>query len=144
VFPTTGPATVRKKTSSVPTPVPLALRVLVVDDGPSVGKALRRMLSRHHPVVATTGAREALELLRQGERFDAILCDLMMPEMSGMELYRVLQEQLPAMARRVVFMTGGTFTDAARPFIARVPNPTMDKPFDRDHLQEVLSKVTGP
>ncbi len=123
--------------------MPLALRVLVVDDEPSVGNALRRMLSRNHQVEATTGAQEALERVRQGEHFDAILCDLMMPQMSGMELYRVLLEQFPAVARRVVFMTGGIFTDVARAFIAQVPNPTVDKPFDRDQLLEVISKVIG-
>jgi CheY-like chemotaxis protein len=68
----------------------------------------------------------------------------MMPQMSGMEFYRVLLEQFPAVARRVVFMTGGTFTDAARDFIAQVPNTTLDKPFDRDHLQEVLAKLINP
>jgi PAS domain S-box-containing protein len=141
--PAAGPAAVKKKSSAIPTPVPLALRVLVVDDEPSVGKALRRMLGRNHQVEATTGAHEALERLRRGERFDAILCDLMMPQMSGMEFYRVLQEQFPAVAPRVVFMTGGTFTDAARDFIAQVPNPTVDKPFERDHILEVISKVIG-
>jgi PAS domain S-box-containing protein len=124
VFPAAGLTAVRKKASSVPTPVPLALRVLVVDDEPSVGKALRRMLGRHHHVEATTEAREALERLRQGERFDVILCDLMMPQ--------------------VIFMTGGIFTDAAKAFIAQVPNTTVDKPFDRDHIQELFSKLTGP
>jgi PAS domain S-box-containing protein len=141
--PAAGPTAESKRTSASPTPVPLALRVLVVDDEPSVGKALKRMLGRHHQMEATTGAHEALERLRRGERFDAILCDLMMPQMSGMEFYRVLQEQLPAVARRVVFMTGGIFTDAARDFIAQVPNTTVDKPFDRDFIQEVLAKVVG-
>jgi nitrogen-specific signal transduction histidine kinase/CheY-like chemotaxis protein len=143
VFPAAGPAAVRKKVSAIPTPVPLALRVLVVDDEPSVGKALKRMLGRHHQVEPITEAREALERLRQGERFDVILCDLMMPRMSGMEFYRLLQEQVPAMVRRVVFMTGGIFTDAAKAFIAQVPNTTVDKPFDRDHIQELFSKLTG-
>jgi len=144
VFPPAAGATaVRKRPAALPTPVPLAMRVLVVDDEPSVGKALKRML-RHHQLEALTEASEALERLRRGERFDAILCDLMMPQMSGMEFYRVLLEQFPAVARRVVFMTGGTFTDAARDFIAQVPNTTLDKPFDRDHLQEVLAKVINP
>jgi CheY-like chemotaxis protein len=115
--------------------------VLVVDDEPSVGSALKRTLGRIHEVVATTEARHALELLRQGGRFDAILCDVMMPHMSGMEFYRALQEQFPALVQRVVFMTGGSFTDATRLFLAQVPNPTLDKPFDRDHIDAVLSRL---
>jgi len=108
-----------------------------------VGSALKRTLGRYHEVVATTEARHALEQLRQGQRFDVILCDLMMPHMSGMELYRVLQEQFPALTRRVVFMTGGIFTDTARTFIAQAPNPTIEKPFDRDHLEAVLSRIAS-
>ncbi|HYH98294.1 ATP-binding protein [Hyalangium sp.] len=141
VFPSAAPAPARGEVTG-PSPQPSrALRLLIVDDEASVGSALKRALSRNHEVVTTTEARQALERLRQGERFDVILCDLMMPHMSGMEFYRVLQEQFPAMARRVVFMTGGIFTDAARAFIAQVLNPMVEKPFDRDHIEAVLSRL---
>jgi CheY-like chemotaxis protein len=106
-----------------------------------VGSALKRTLGRIHEVVATTEAQQALELLRHGKRFDAILCDVMMPRMSGMEFYRALQEQFPALVSRVIFMTGGSFTDAARVFLAQIPNPTLDKPFDRKHIDAVLSQL---
>jgi PAS domain S-box-containing protein len=141
VLPAAAPVAFPRAVPSAPRPPPRALRVLVVDDEPSVGSALKRTLGRIHEVVATTEAQHALELLRQGERFDAILCDVMMPRMSGMEFYRALQEQFPALVRRVVFMTGGSFTDATRVFLAEVPNPTLDKPFDRDHIEAVLSEL---
>jgi PAS domain S-box-containing protein len=141
VFPSAVPSPVRGEvTGSSPQPS-RALRLLIVDDEASVGSALKRALSRNHEVVATTEASQALERLRQGEWFDVILCDLMMPHMSGMEFYRVLLEQLPALAPRVVFMTGGIFTDAARAFIAQVPNPMVEKPFDRNHIEAVLSRL---
>ncbi len=141
VLPPAGPAATIKEAPSAPRPSPRALRVLVVDDEPAVGSALKRTLGRSHEVVATTEAQQALELLRDGKRFDAILCDVMMPRMSGMEFYRALQEQFPALVERVVFMTGGSFTEAARVFLAEVPNPTLDKPFDRAHIEAVLSQL---
>jgi PAS domain S-box-containing protein len=143
VFPPAGPAPLREGSFRAQTQRQRSLRVLVVDDEPSVGSALKRTLGRYHEVVATTEAKHALEQLQQGLHFDVILCDLMMPHMSGMEFYRVLQEQFPAIARRVVFMTGGIFTDAARAFIAQAPNPTIDKPFDRDHLEAVLTRIAS-
>jgi PAS domain S-box-containing protein len=140
VFPPARLTAVRSQGPLTPPPLPRVLRVLVVDDEPSVGAAVKRMLGQRHELVSTTEARDALERLRQGERFDVLLCDLMMPYMSGMEFYRVLQEQFPALTRHVVFMTGGCFTEAARSFIAEVPNPTMEKPFVRDLLEEVLCR----
>ncbi|WP_224367197.1 hybrid sensor histidine kinase/response regulator [Hyalangium versicolor] len=141
VFPPSRQSPVRREIPRTPPPLPRVLRVLVVDDEPSVGTALKRMLGHNHELVTITEAREALDRLREGERFDVVLCDLMMPYMSGMEFYRVLQEQFPALTRQVVFMTGGIFTEAARAFIAQVPNPTMEKPFVRDHVEEVLSRL---
>jgi CheY-like chemotaxis protein/anti-sigma regulatory factor (Ser/Thr protein kinase) len=143
LFPPAEQASAPREAVSAPRPPQRALRVLVVDDEPSVGSALKRTLGRIHEVVATTEARHALELLRQGGQFDAILCDVMMPRMSGMEFYRALQDQFPALVQRVVFMTGGSFTDAARLFLAQVPNPTLDKPFDRDHIDAVLSELAS-
>jgi PAS domain S-box-containing protein len=142
VLPAVEPAPAHKEVPSAPRPATRALRVLVVDDEPSIGSALKRTLGRIHEVVATTEAQQALELLRLGKRFDAILCDVMMPHMSGIEFYRALQEQFPALVSRVIFMTGGSFTDAAREFLARVSNPTLDKPFDRDRIEAVLSLLS--
>ncbi|HVG59288.1 MAG TPA: ATP-binding protein [Hyalangium sp.] len=142
VLPAAQPAPAVRQVPRTPVPALRALRVLVVDDEPAVGSALKRTLGRIHEVVATTEAQQALEMLRQGGRFDVIMCDLMMPRMSGMEFYRALQEQFPSLVPQVVFMTGGTFTDAARIFLEQVSNPTLDKPFDREHINAVLAQLT--
>ena len=83
-------------------------------------------------------ARAALARLMQSPNVDAILCDLMMPEMSGMQFHAELARTLPALAEKVIFVTGGAFTPAARAFLDEVPNPRLDKPFDTRALRAVL------
>ncbi len=109
-------------------------RVLVVDDEPLLCASLYRVLSRDFDVVPHTSARHALSLVRAGEHFDAVLCDLMMPEMSGIAFHEELALLRPALAAQLVFLTGGAFTPAARDFLERVPNPRVQKPFDPAEL----------
>jgi PAS domain S-box-containing protein len=118
-------------------------RVLVVDDEPSVGAALRRALGAEHDVELRTRAADALDAIARGERFDAILCDLMMPGMSGMELHAALERLAPDQARRVIVLTGGAFTDATRTFLERVTLPRCEKPFDVPTLREVVRRVVA-
>ena len=114
-------------------------RILIVDDEPAVGVALGRALRGHETVTASTG-HEAIERCRL-ERFDLVLCDLMMPEMSGMEFFAKLREFDPATAARAVFISGGAFTENAREFLAAVPNPRLEKPFDVFVLQELVQEL---
>jgi PAS domain S-box-containing protein len=114
-----------------------AARILVVDDEPLIGKTVRRVLSGHD-VVALTDAHEALERIRRGERFDLVLCDLMMPEMTGMDLHSALAREAPDLARRMIFITGGAFTDGAREFLERTGIPHLAKPFAPAGLRDVV------
>lgn len=113
-------------------------RILVIDDEPGILRAITRVLSRHHEIVAIEDAREALQLLLAGERFDLILSDLMMPHMTGMDLHRALRETLPAVADKLVFLCGGAFTDGARAFLDAVPNACINKPFDGSTLRRAV------
>jgi signal transduction histidine kinase/CheY-like chemotaxis protein len=114
-------------------------RVLVVDDEPLACASIYRALSRRFDVVPHTSPRHALDVLRAGERFDAVLCDLMMPEMSGAEFHRELLRLDPELADRVVFLTGGAFTEGAREFLERVRNPLLHKPFEPRQLIALLA-----
>jgi len=116
-------------------------RILVVDDEPMMGKAIQRMLSAEHEVLAVTSARDALGRVSDGERFDIILCDLMMPEVTGMDLHAELLRDAPEQAERVVFMTGGAFTSGAREFLEHVRNPRIEKPFDRGILSALVREM---
>ena len=111
--------------------------VLVIDDEPEVGVALRRLLHEHEVTVTTT-AREALGLIAEGRRFDVILSDLMMPQMSGMDLHDELARLSPSDAARMVFVTGGAFTPAAMAFLARVPNERLVKPFTAEAVRDLV------
>jgi len=118
-------------------------RILSVDDEPMIGTAIARSLRQEHDVTALTSAREALTQLIRGERYDLILCDLMMPEMSGMDLFEEITRVAPAQSERVVFLTGGAFTPMARDFLGRVKNHHMEKPFTPKELREFVRSVMG-
>jgi signal transduction histidine kinase len=113
-------------------------RVLVVDDEPALGAALARSLERDFEPVVVTSGREALERLREDRDFDVILCDLIMPQLTGMDLHDELHRMAPPLAERIVFMTGGTFTARAQEFLQRVANPVLEKPFDLPTLNALV------
>jgi CheY-like chemotaxis protein len=114
-------------------------RVLVVDDEHLITMAVQRALSLQHEVRSFDRAQAAFECMSQGERFDVILCDLMMPDMSGMELHAWVSRIAPDQASRMVFLTGGIFTSHARAFLAAVPNTHIEKPFDTHRLRLVVN-----
>jgi signal transduction histidine kinase len=114
-------------------------RVLVVDDDELLLATLNRVLSRDHKVVTAVGARDALAKLEKEGPFDAILCDLMMPGMNGMDLYADLEARAPELAASMIFLTGGAFTRTAQEFLDRVTNLRMNKPFDPKQLRAVIA-----
>jgi len=113
-------------------------RVLVVDDEPRVLDLLRRLLRGHELVTAANG-QEALERLRDDRGFDLILCDLMMPELTGVDVYHAVRESWPGLQERIVFLSGGAFTHETKRFLANVPNRVVSKPFDANHLRELVT-----
>ncbi|MFZ5468699.1 MAG: response regulator [Myxococcota bacterium] len=118
-------------------------RVLVVDDEPTIAKAIQRVLAKQHDVVITTWAKEALSRIAGGDRYDVILCDLMMPLMTGMEFHQELARLAPDQATRVIFLTGGAFTASARTFLENVQNTCVEKPFDPTTLRSVVNDRLG-
>jgi CheY-like chemotaxis protein/two-component sensor histidine kinase len=113
-------------------------QVLVVDDEPAIGAAIRRILAAEHDVTVLTSAPRALETVARGARFDVILCDLMMPHMTGMELHARIAALAPDQAERMVLLTGGAFTASANQFLDRVPNARVEKPFDPASLRALV------
>lgn len=116
---------------------PRRRKILVVDDQPTLARAIKRMLA-DHDVTAVGGAREALATIEAGARYDVILTDLMMPELSGMDLHEAVKNIDPAQVQKMVFMTGGAFTGRAREFVEKVGMPTIEKPFDKTALLLLL------
>ncbi len=118
-------------------------RFMIVDDEVHVGRAMKRMLDRQHEVVVTTSGAMAKQLLEQDQGFDGIICDLMMPQITGMDLHSWLEERYPVLARRMVFVTGGAFTPKAKAFLNRVDNPRLEKPFDPKNLKAYLREMSA-
>lgn len=117
-------------------------RILVVDDDPEVADVLSRILRAQHEVVAVAGGREALERISAEAPFDAILCDLSMPEMNGPALYARLRSVAPETAAKMVFVTGGA-SSGARAFLGQVENPVLEKPFDVQVLLQLVRRMVG-
>jgi PAS domain S-box-containing protein len=124
-----------------PSAAPAAGRILIVDDEAMVGRVVERALGRDHRVAAVTSGRAALARIEQGERYDVVLCDLMMPEMTGMELHERVAAIDPDQADRMVFLSGGAFTPRARAFLEH--RPCLEKPFDLATLEAVIRERLG-
>lgn len=114
-------------------------RVLVIDDEEGLRLALRRLLGADHEVVLLGSGEEALARLEQDREFDVIVCDLMMPKVSGVEVHAWLQQRDPALAARLVFLTGGAFTPPVRAYLGQVDNLRVDKPFEPQQLRALVA-----
>jgi two-component system, NtrC family, sensor kinase len=117
-----------------------SLRILLVDDEPRVLEMLARMLKGNVIVLAGNG-REALAELDKGA-FDVILCDLMMPDMTGQDVYQSLSARDPDQAERLIFISGGAFSDDTKHFLDSVPNPKLSKPFEADMVRQVVMEAS--
>ncbi len=118
-------------------------RVLVIDDEEALALAISRILRSEHDVTVETDARAALAKIAGGETYDAIFCDLMMPNVSGIDVYVALQASAPELAKRIVFMTGGAFSSRARAFLEKVPNVSISKPFTLESIRTILTDYVG-
>ncbi len=120
-------------------------RVLVIDDEPLIAKVLGRMLGETRDVTIAFSGKQALDVIEdltdQGMSFDVILCDLMMPDITGMGVYAELTQRSPELARKMVFMTGGAFTEAAADFLQRIRPLQIAKPFRRAEVEDVVAQV---
>jgi len=121
-------------------PADLRGRILAVDDEEPIRGMLKRMLGRAHEVVTAASGEEARAMIEKDHSFDLILCDLMMPTMSGMDLHAWLVSHHPALASRVVFLSGGAFTPKASAYLSSVGNLRLDKPVNRAELVRIANE----
>lgn len=112
------------------------LEVLVIDDEPAMLHTMGRMLSKHRPTLCRSAA-EALAVLAT-KQFDVIVCDVMMPHMDGMALFDHLRRASPSIADRMVFMTGGVFSDDTRAMLEALTGRWIEKPFSTRQLEDLL------
>jgi len=115
------------------------LQILVIDDDDLVSRGMVRMLAEHDVTVARTVAAAREQLARESVAFDVVLCDIMLPDGSGPEIYASVEHDHPALAARFVFMTGGALTAHTRSFVEQHRNRTLSKPVDSHTLQSAIS-----
>lgn len=139
-LPATKPETAAEEPDSNPAVLGRA-RILLVDDDPLVGSAIGRLLRRQHDVVIVDSGHQTLELFGHDPHFDLVLCDLMMPDMTGMDLYGNVQTRYPALVDRFVFMTGGAFTEAAARFTESCGQPVLTKPIPTALLRKTVARA---
>ncbi len=114
-------------------------RICVVDDEARYAESLRMLLGYDHDVALAPSAERALELLSGGQAFDVIVCDLMMPGKTGMDLH----DELTGPSReRMIFLTGGATTERAREFLARPDIRYLEKPVELPILEAMIEEVT--
>jgi CheY-like chemotaxis protein len=111
--------------------------ILVIDDERLIGNLMGQLLRDDHEVDVTPSAREALSWLRAGRRYDVILCDVVMVEMSGLDFHAEVARERPDLAERIIFMTGGAPVALQRRLDA-LPNVVIGKPIKGDALRAIV------
>jgi two-component system NtrC family sensor kinase len=121
--------------------------VLIIDDEPLIQRTITRVLEGEHIFTSSSSATDALALIRAGHRFDVIVSDMAMPGLSGVELHDALLAFAPDQARRMLFLTGGGFSQRTLEFLETVPERRVWKPFSvldlRERIRGMLTAL-GP
>ncbi len=115
-------------------------RILIVDDEDGIRAIMVHILREHDAVQASNGA-QAKEILESDQDFDLILCDMMMSDVSGMDLHEWLTERHPRLAKQFIFITGGAFTPRARDYLNKVDNIRLEKPFDITNFRKIVNEL---
>ena len=111
---------------------------MVIDDEPAFGQTVARVLRAYADVVVEPSAAGALERMRRGERFDLILCDVMMAAMTGPEFYDRLAAVVPEACTTVTFATGGMDSVVAK-HVQATGRPCVQKPVPVDALRALVA-----
>jgi CheY-like chemotaxis protein len=115
-------------------------QILVIDDEPLVATALKRVLAPEHDVTLAASGQEGLARAAKG-RWDLVLCDLMMPDMTGVQFAAAIAETLPALSERLYFISGGAFTAETRAFYEQRHDRFISKPIDFAALRALAREL---
>lgn len=135
------PATRSARPRELVSPSGVRRRVLVVDDEPNLLKSIELLLSSRHDIVCAGSGEAAVRQLEGDAAFDVVLCDLMMRGLDGIDVFDAVRRTKPDLAPRVVFMTGGAFTERFRAFLAESPNIRLDKPFATEAVLDAIESA---
>ncbi|MFH1808080.1 MAG: ATP-binding protein [Pseudomonadota bacterium] len=116
-------------------------RILVVDDDPLMRSVIQRLLGPVHDVVTVDSGQAAIDLLERDSDFGVVLCDVMMPSVTGVDVFERITRKHPSLVNRFLFMTGGIFTPHTRESLQLIQRPTIEKPFQAQKLRELIAAV---
>jgi signal transduction histidine kinase/CheY-like chemotaxis protein len=117
--------------------------VLVIDDDPLVTASIARILGGEHQVTECTDPRAALTMLLEDREFDVVFCDVTMPHLTGLELYKRLCAAKPDLGDRFVFMTGGLLQTETSQFLEELPNERLEKPLGVQNLRAMVRRFVA-
>jgi CheY-like chemotaxis protein len=115
-------------------------RILVVDDEPVIGSVFRRIFGASHEVTVALHGGEALSILDGSPEFDVVLCDVVMPGLSGPQLYEAVRQRHPSLVERFVFLTGGAVHEKSCAFLSSIENPVVGKPFELRAIRDLVRR----
>jgi CheY-like chemotaxis protein len=115
-------------------------RVLIIDDDRDIGVAVARLL-KPTPVVFAQSASGALGRIAAGGRFGAIICDIHMPGIDGIQFHAAVAAQAPSLARRILYMTGSVSTEHLAEFLRRTGCRCIRKPFEGAELRAAVMEL---
>jgi CheY-like chemotaxis protein len=72
-----------------------------------------------------------------------VLCDVMMPDLGGKDLYEAVRRTHSGLERRFIFVSGGAFTANAREFLETIPTPKLEKPFNEPALRQIVQELVS-
>ena len=117
--------------------------MLLVDDEPQVAHTMERLLRRDYDITVALCGRDAIDHILRGARFDAIVSDVMMPNMTGIELTEELQRVAPDQAQRLIFLSGGAFTAQTHDRLHALGAPQLEKPVTAKELRACVMRVAS-
>lgn len=117
-------------------------KVLLLEDEPVIGRATGRTLSAggFHVDIAANGL-VAKDKVDTDSNYEFLILDIKTPIMNGMELYDYLVQEHPALAERVIFVTGDSLGTSTKTFLERVKRPCLDKPYTPSQLRNMIKEV---
>jgi len=116
------------------------LRILIIDDEPLVGRMIARLMQAHEVITVTSGDA-ALAALADDDKLDVVLCDLIMPELSGVKLAEAIAERHPHLRSRMIFLAGGAVSPEAKQLIAGPDARWITKPARYAQLASCVAEV---
>jgi CheY-like chemotaxis protein len=120
------------------------VRILCIDDEPMILGAIARALSGHEIVCYNDSCAAIGHLVKEPHvGYDVVVCDVLMPECSGVDIHRIVRRDRPELLKRMIFITGATMMPAIESFLDSTGSPVLRKPFGTDDIVFACTEVSG-